>query len=421
MNIPAALSLGLSLLLGASGQTLLAKAPSKTPYEAPPTLNAKAILRPEYLSGPHHQVRTSVPTYAGNNHFVIDSDFGVFEADGNTELATRIQEIYAINKLSELSRTDEYKEALKKAAQSPLKVAQDLVSNPVKTVTGVPKGIWKFMNRAGQSIKEVGQQRERSPYEDSMGRDLIGFSKAKRAIALQLGVDPYSSNEALQKELNSVSWASFAGSMTVTLALAPVGGGAGAALSGLSVAKTTNDVLREQSPSDLRRLGADQLSGMGVTDASATNFLNNNAYSPTNQTLLIAALAQLRGVNGREDIVRLATIASDEADAVFFRRCVQLMARVHGEIPLSSVGTDGSLPFCLAQDGTLVVPLEWDYAALTQRADDYIKFLKSATWGSQPITGYHLVLTGVASPRLKAKLASEGIRLSEKALPGPLQ
>jgi hypothetical protein len=33
----------------------------------------------------------------------------------------------------------------------------------------------------------------------SSAQEMIGFSKAKRAVALDLGVDPYSSNEALQK------------------------------------------------------------------------------------------------------------------------------------------------------------------------------------------------------------------------------
>ena len=52
-------------------------------YEALPVLNASTILQPQYLQGPNFLVRNAVPTHAGTNHYTIDSDFGVFEAEGN--------------------------------------------------------------------------------------------------------------------------------------------------------------------------------------------------------------------------------------------------------------------------------------------------------------------------------------------------
>jgi hypothetical protein len=55
-------------------------------FEELPVLNASEILRPEFLAGPHHKVREPVPTYFGANQFTIDSDFGVFEANGNEML-----------------------------------------------------------------------------------------------------------------------------------------------------------------------------------------------------------------------------------------------------------------------------------------------------------------------------------------------
>ena len=138
-----------------------------------------------------------MPTYGGRNGYIIDSDAGVFEADGNTMLVRRMREIAAIARLREVSRTDEYKSALEAAVEKPGARDERAHENPVGTVTGVPKGLWKFMNRAGQGVKERTEGRERSQYEDSNAAQLIGFAKAKRDIALKLGVDPYSSNEAL--------------------------------------------------------------------------------------------------------------------------------------------------------------------------------------------------------------------------------
>src|ERR1700720_1878288 len=180
-------------------------------YEELPELKASEILRPEILKGPNHQVREEVPTYSGANRFTIDSTFGVFEADGNEMLVRRVNEINAIAKLKETSRTDAYKKALVTAAKSQLAAVKNIVTDPVNTVTNVPKGLMKFMGRAGERVKGIGKKREPAPDEGSRAQNIIGFTTAKRKVALSLGVDPYSSNDVLQRELDGITWASFAG------------------------------------------------------------------------------------------------------------------------------------------------------------------------------------------------------------------
>lgn len=59
-------------------------------FEELPELKASEILKPELLKGPHYVVRDPVPTASGMNQFTIDSDFGVFEADGNEMLLQRL-------------------------------------------------------------------------------------------------------------------------------------------------------------------------------------------------------------------------------------------------------------------------------------------------------------------------------------------
>src|SRR5215510_11462673 len=122
-------------------------------FEELPVLNASDILRRGVLTGTHHKVREEVPTYSGANQFTIDSDFGVFEADGNEMLLRRINEINAIARLKEVSRTDEFKEALQKAAKSPVAAAKAIANDPVRTISNVPKGLMTFMGRIGENAK----------------------------------------------------------------------------------------------------------------------------------------------------------------------------------------------------------------------------------------------------------------------------
>jgi hypothetical protein len=96
-------------------------------YEPLPTLNTSVILQPQYLHGPNFSVRNPVPTYFGSNRYTIDSDFGVFEADGSQMLIRRVAESNAIAKLQAMSQTKEFTQAAAQAAEAPLKVAQSRV------------------------------------------------------------------------------------------------------------------------------------------------------------------------------------------------------------------------------------------------------------------------------------------------------
>src|SRR5206468_7500004 len=101
-------------------------------FEELPELKASEILKPELLKGPHYAVRDPVPTASGMNQFTIDSDFGVFEADGNEMLLQRLKEIDAIARLREVSRTDEFKKSLVAAAKSPLNSARNIARDPAR-------------------------------------------------------------------------------------------------------------------------------------------------------------------------------------------------------------------------------------------------------------------------------------------------
>src|SRR5438552_12986666 len=125
-------------------------------FEELPELKASEILKPELLKGPHHVIRDPVPTASGMNQFTIDSDFGVFEADGNEMLLQRLKEIGAIARLREVSRTDEFKKSLVSAAKSPLNSAKNIARDPAQAISNVPTGIMTVLGRAKETGENVG-------------------------------------------------------------------------------------------------------------------------------------------------------------------------------------------------------------------------------------------------------------------------
>lgn len=399
-----------------------APAAAVTPaFEKLPTLQAGAILLPQYLQGTNFSVRAPVPTYSGANRYTIDSDFGVFEASGNAMLMRRVAEIRGIAALVAMSQTDEFAQGAAQAAAAPLDVAQDLVTNPVATISSVPRGIWGFLNHAGQAVKEVADGRQPGAGEGGVVQNVSGFAKTKRDLAIKLGVDPYCNNEVFQKELNKVAWPAFLGKFTVNLGISAVTGGAGAALSGLNWTATLQDSLRDKSPVDLRLMNLGLLTdGMGVSRTEANAFLNNSAISPTTQTLIVAALAQLGNIPGQADFIRQAASSQDEHDALAFQQSVQIMAKLNSTAPVARITHLGGLTVCQTNDGTVVVPIQWDYIAWTPLAERFVTALQAAKF-STPATGYTVMLTGVVSPTAAEALAARKVNVVPKALPGPLQ
>lgn len=389
-------------------------------FEVLPTLDASVILQPQYYQGPNFTVRTPVQTFAGANQYTIDSDFGVFTADGDAVLMRRVAEINGIAALQAYSKTDEFTSAAAKAAEAPLGVARNLIKDPVATVSSVPKGIWGFLNQAGQAAKEAVDGRKSGAGEGNAIENISGFSKAKRTVALKLGVDPYSSNEVFQAELSKVTWPAYLGNLTVNLGMAAVTGGAGTALSAANLTATLTDSLRDKSPTELRLMNLGKLEGMGVPREVSDAFLNNNVFSPTTQTVLVDALAQLGNIPGQTDYIRFAATSTSERDTLAFQQSAQIMANLNKTSPVARITHLSSLPVCQTEDGTVVVPIQWDYVAWTQLADRFVTALMNQQYAA-PATGYTVILTGVVSPAASAQLAARDVKVITNALPGPLQ
>jgi hypothetical protein len=366
-------------------------------------------------------VREEVPTSSGANRFSIDSHFGVFEAEGNAMLVRRVGEINAIARLKEVSRTDQFKDALVNAAKSPIAAAKQIVTDPVGTISNAPKGVMKFMNRAGQTIKGIGKREDSDNYQGSKAQQMIGFSNAKRKLALSLGVDPYSSNAILQRELEGIAWASFAGKAAFSLGTMPIGGGVGAALTVTSTQGKLENILQEKSPAELKAMNRTALVAMGATGQDADRFLGNDAFSPTAQTAMVLNLKALAGVQNRGAFIRVAgQTSTTEADAIFWVQTASLMSKLHnGEMPLAKIALIGDFPICIAKDGTVAVALQWDYAAWTPTAERFLEAVQVPR--PEPNSSYLVALSGVVSPRLRQELESRHFRVEDRLAPGPLK
>ncbi|MBT4739997.1 MAG: hypothetical protein HOO09_06390 [Rhodospirillaceae bacterium] len=259
-------------------------------YEPLPILKASDLLSAELLRGDLHEILETVENDGYENSYTITSEFGTFTAHRTDYVAERVQEVYALKELSEITKTDAFAAGVAQAATSPFRALKSLATEPVGTVTGAVRGIGALFSQAGEMVTG-----SRGEQEDSAAGELVGYGLVKREVANLLEVDPYTTNVALQDGMGEVAWAGFAGGFSLLPLTASVGGGAGIALSGLQNSQTLNSLLTSQSPEALRELNRARLLAMMVDDEVAEAFVENQWLSPRHETTIVAALVGLEG------------------------------------------------------------------------------------------------------------------------------
>jgi hypothetical protein len=380
-------------------------------YETPPVRHAADLLPPELLEGPHHRVRDEVESDGFLHRFVIESDFGTFEAAGDELLRIRVHEIEALAELDRMQKRDEFARAMAAGLKSPFVAAWNLIRDPVDSILGVPQSAWETMKKTAELTR-----RERGELEDSGFREFIGFETEKRELAFQLGVDPYTSNKALQKQLNRFAWAAYLGGLPFALVpfqdappeaeIAPASDHADERLRG---------ILRHYAPEDLRRLNRIELAVMGVPPELADRFLTHLWYSPRHGTILIEALVGLDLAEDRPAFIETALAAGSEADARFYQRAAQLLRAWHeARDEVVRVAGRRRAVMGLSVEDELVVPLILDHAVWSRPVD---AFAADAVETAEDLGArrVRLLVSGTLSERARAELAARGFAVTEHA------
>jgi hypothetical protein len=344
-------------------------------YETEPVLNAKDLAVPELLQGPHFTVDPKVPVRGFLERFTIRSQYGTFEAHGLHMLPIRVNEVEAIAKLDDLSKTQEFAEAAGKAIARPVTSTVNMLVHPVETITGFPDGVARLFDRIKLGSERVyqaatapgqsgGERAEEASKRVGMATiTALGFQKERRDLAKSLGVDPYTTNEVLAKKLTDTAWVAFSGRFliqTATSILVPYS-------MAMSAVTITNSTIYDTPAADLVNNATVIFGETGASDAQVQALVQNPQYSLTNLTALAMGIQRLQGVPGRDAVVIFAAAARTQDETRFVAGAVNMLARYHEAVaPIAQVSAPGPI-LGRTVGGTLVVPAPVDYIAWTER------------------------------------------------------
>lgn len=385
-------------------------------FEQPGPVSTSDYLPARLMSSALHDVESLAYHDGLQLNFRLSGPLGDEVVIGSVALINRIREIGAVNYLDQLNKTKEFGKALVKAGEDKINSVGELVKDPIGTVKRLPAGASRFFGRVGNAIKKT----ENGETDGNQAlSNVLGVSKRRAQLAMELGVSPYSSNQALQSSLSSAARAMAGGALVVSVAGMAVDGGAGAALSVIGINQTLQQTLVESTPDELQNANRQTLLSLGVPPATVERFLMNPWFSPWQETIITSALKEI-GINPTL-LIQQACESLSEQDALYFIQVTRLYAKRHSDFrPLSEFRFEHDLLAALDQNGTLVVAISADLIAWTEGVASRAAEFTALRQPEGPIRALTLVTDGALSSRASEELTNRNIPSAASFL-GPFQ
>jgi hypothetical protein len=168
------------LSIAALAQTDTTTSPAPQAFESPGRVETKMFIPAGLMSGPLHSVGDFAENDGMNNTYFLYSGNDASAVTTGIALRTRIREIYAIDKLRDMSKTDEFAQAMGKAGKQKIEGVVGIVTNPLGTIQNIPRGASRVFGRIGEGLKGG-----RTEGEGNAVQNMIGISKAKVALAVK--------------------------------------------------------------------------------------------------------------------------------------------------------------------------------------------------------------------------------------------
>jgi len=395
-------------------------------FETPPDEAPAASLAASEVSGPGFNVQDPVHDDGLMHHYFVESRFGNFPAYGHAALTTRLREVAALQVIANTRGSDVVLRAAERGVKENINTVGQVVTNPVKTVLGIPKGIGHLLGGYRAEAQEAGARASAAIHSPSSAPQAgvtsrvtqesgqlvkqyadryLGLSAAERRWYADLGVDPYTSNEVLRQAVKHLAKIDAAASLG--LRFAPLG------IPFAGEARRALDAIYNESPAVLRKRRREALTGFGLTAEEVKQFENTMLLNPTRQTLLVNDVQALAGVADRAELLRHAMLVTSEDEIEVFLHSTQLLVRSNTARPLTRILAGPRIPAALGSDGHLLVFGAFDTVFWTREVAGYTQALLVTL--PSAATGREAWIGGSVSPRARTELEHLGWTIHEHA------
>jgi hypothetical protein len=398
------------------------------PFETVPDQAPAQLLPASLAAGRDFHVMDPVRGDGLMYLFALDSRFGRFAAYGRVALELRVREIAALTELARTSSIELVAGGVEHGVESELRTAFGVVTNPVGTVTGIPKGIAHLFHgytaQAQELFAETGAAAKSSTSAAAARSDVskgeaaarryaeryLGITAAERAWYKRLGVSPYSDNEVLRAAVRHAAKTEAVGSFGAKFAGLP-------AIPGIELTQRAVDAIYNEDPAAVRARTRKTLAAYGLNPAEIESWLNAPLLNPARQVVLLAIAEQLDGVAGRAELFRHSLGLTSNAEVQVYLLSAGLLVKAHRSHPLGTIAPGVRLPAAQLADGRAVVCGAFEAVYWTEAVAAGEEQLR-ASLPAQSQAGRELWLAGTISDRARHELHEHNWELHEVAVSG---
>lgn len=377
----------------------------------------------KWLRSDYHVVDNDVINQGFMNHYRVGSRFGVFSAIGNDELFVRIREIEALESLKKMSKGRVLVESAGDAVTDTVQNVGEAVDDPSGAAEDLGTGFSRLFRRLGRMSRnayEKGRSMLSKNYQTKepkntgvsgagLAKGFVGVNRAFREIARELRIDPYTRNQVLRDKIEELASYSAAGSFGVRtiVPVLPILYGAGYLM-------TVSDLVYSTHPLDLQLQNEAGLEEIGVSGKWIRQLMDSERHTPTTQTRVVTSLERMERVKGRTELVRVAALAKNNSDALFFTRMIELLSIYHVQrAPVEQILRTDRVPIALTRNGHVVVIAPFDYFRWTARGEEFVRYLGDSV--PEGAAYREMWFTGQVSSEARRRLGDAGWAVFDQA------
>ncbi len=340
--------------------------------ETPVSASASSIWG-ERAQGKTYRIADDVKSDGLYRKYVLETSAGKFSIEGDALMAVRLHEYEVYEQLNEDTGLGQFIQSFGSSAIAPLKFGGQLLVSPLETTKQSFEGIGNFFD----SMSSSGENKD-SERGSFMG-GVLGTDAARRDLATQALVDPYTDFPPLAKRLQELAAARGVGGLSLRGAMMAIPGGAAlpsltatttrtvvVSASSVGAAQGLQDALRTKTAGQIMRDCRVKLTALEVDAESIEALLTNPNYTPADLLVIATALERAGAKDTGLFVVNSAT-ARDRATAYLHRQQAEMYAGLRRSFTLDHFVVKEGYVLATLKDKRLLLALPADQFFWTAR------------------------------------------------------
>jgi len=400
-------------------------------HEQPPRVELDQVLTETLAQSGVHRVENNLRVKGTLFEFTVDSDHGRYDALSIPMVILRIHEIRTLAQAVDAFQRGSQRLAaeLRGAMGTGGGSGVNILTSPLDSGSA---DISRYVNNnVGRTIEELGKRSdaekqrarglggdlggEKNMYESWLPADPI-LAAHKRAVALQLDLDIYSSNTRVQVFLDTLARARGGGNRNAGMVTVALPNKPEITVDRGRIEFAVRTAIARKTVRELYVQNQAALEAMGIEPDLYHAFLSHRAFSPRHKTEITAYLVYLEGTANRGALLRAALRASDEISALGYTRMARMLAHYHETTErLAGLVSGGNVLMATTRGNNMVLVLPFDLMWWSSDTDRVFSSL--AKFADQNhFTLRELLLVGITSEATRVRLEGRKFLIREKYL-----